>query len=167
MDISDLERKTVIPTNMPLTNQPVKAAQTPDVRICNCTDAHVYLLCALGRVSLVRCRGCTLFIGGCVSLSLINCENVLVHAVARVCRVTNWFDTHLCLYRNSRPQIVGENRGLVFDPYNAVYPRVSESVESGTTSNPSTPKSKSNGNNNSNNCDSKDEECTSDTTPPK
>lgn len=100
-----------------------KKEYTPDVRIWNCSDSHIYLLCALGRVSFIGCRGCTLFIGGCVSLSLINCENVRVHAVSRVCRGTNCFDTHFYLCTNSAPKIVGENRGLVFAPYNAVYPR--------------------------------------------
>lgn len=121
VDICDLERKTVVRTSMPLTNQ--APLHPSDVRIVNCHDVHIYLLCSLGRVSFVGCRGCTLFVGGCVSLSLINCENVRVHAVARVVRVTNCFDTHLYLCTNNRPQIVGENRGLVFAPYNAVYPR--------------------------------------------
>lgn len=121
VDLCDLERKTVVRTSMPLTNQ--APLHPSDVRIVNCHDVHIYLLCSLGRVSFVGCRGCTLFVGGCVSLSLINCENVRVHAVARVVRVTNCFDTHLYLCTNNRPKIVGENRGLVFAPYNAVYPR--------------------------------------------
>lgn len=40
-----------------------------------------------------------------------------------MCRVTNCFDTHLYLCTNNRPKIIGKNRGLVFAPYNAVYPR--------------------------------------------
>lgn len=125
VEICDVEKRTIIRSKMPQTNIPDagKQFQAPDVRISNCTDAHLYLLCALGRVSFVGCRNCTLFLGGCVSLSLINCENVRVHAVARVCRVTNCFDTHLYLCTNTSPQIVGENRGLVFAPYNAAYPK--------------------------------------------
>lgn len=125
VEVSDLERKTIIRSSLPRTNRwdNGKPTHTPDMRISNCADAHLYLLCSLGRVSFVGCRGCTLFIGGCVSLSLINCENVRVHVVARVCRVTNCFDTHLYLCTNSNPQIVGENRGLVFAPYNAAYPK--------------------------------------------
>lgn len=125
VEICDVERRTIIRSKMPQTNIPDdgKQSQAPDVRISNCSDAHIYFLCALGRVSFVGCRSCTLFLGGCVSLSLINCENVRVHAVSRVCRVTNCFDTHLYLCTNTSPQIVGENRGLVFAPYNAAYPR--------------------------------------------
>lgn len=124
-DISNLDRKTIMRSAMPRTNTPSdnELAHASDVRIANCADSHFYLLNSLGRVSFIECRACTLFIGGCVSVSLINCENVRVHAIARVCRVTNCFDTHLYLCTNSNPQIVGENRGLVFAPYNASYPR--------------------------------------------
>lgn len=125
-DISNMDRKTIMRTAMPRTNTrtDLKFAHASDVRISNCADSHFYLLNSLGRVSFIECRACTLFIGGCVSVSLINCENVRVHAIARVCRVTNCFDTHLYLCTNSNTQIVGENRGLVFAPYNASYPRV-------------------------------------------
>lgn len=126
IEVNNLERRTILQSCMPRTNASDKNtfAHGCDVRVANCNESHIYLLCSLGRVSCINCRGSTLFIGGCTSVSLINCENVRLHAVARVCRVTNCFDTHLYLCTNANPQIVGENRGLVFAPYNAAYSRV-------------------------------------------
>lgn len=121
-EIRDLDRKTILRSSIPLTNAGVRGyPHAQEIRISNCSESHFYLLCSLGRVSLIACRDCTLFVGACVSVSLINCVNVRVHAIARVCRVTNSFDTHLYLCTNRYPQIVGENRGLVFAPYNAAY----------------------------------------------
>lgn len=126
IEVSDLERRTILQSCMPQTNTTGKNTfgHGYDVRVTNCNESHIYLLCSLGRVSCINCRGSTLFIGGCTSVSLINCENVRLHAVARVCRVTNCFDTHLYLCTNANPQIVGENRGLVFAPYNVAYSQV-------------------------------------------
>lgn len=76
---------------------------------------------------MIACRDCTLFVGACVSISLINCVNMRVHTITRVCRMTNCFDTHAYLCTNRYPQIVGENRGLLFAPYNASFAR--EEVE--------------------------------------
>lgn len=118
----DLDRKTILRKSFPDCNTAGNSyPHGREVRISNCSDTHFYLLSALGRVSMIACRDCTLFIGASVSVSVINCVNVQVHAVARVCRVTNCFDTHLYLSTNRRPQIVGDNRGLVFAPYNAAY----------------------------------------------
>lgn len=123
-EIRDLDKKTILrssipPTNAGITNYP----HANEIRISNCSDSHFYLLSALGRVSLVACHNCTLFVGACVSLSLINCVNMRVHVIARVCRLTNCFDTHVYLCTNRYPQIVGENRGLLFAPYNAAFAR--------------------------------------------
>lgn len=123
-EIRDMDRRTIIRSTIAKTNVAnSKYVHAPEVRISNCNDSHFYLLCSLGRVSFIECQGCTLFVGGCVSVSLINCRNVRVHAITRVCRVTNSFDTHLYLCTNRFSQIVGENRGLVFAPYNAAYPK--------------------------------------------
>lgn len=119
-EIRDLDRKTILRHSIPTTNAGVPGyPHAKEIRISNCTESHFYLMCALGRVSLIACRDCTLFVGACVSVSLINCVNVRVHAIARVCRMTNCFDTHAYLCTNRFPQIVGENRGLMFAPYNA------------------------------------------------
>lgn len=127
-EIRDLERKTFLREDIPNTNAKITGyPHAKEMRISNCTDCHFYLLQALGRVSVVACRDCTLFVGACVSVSLINCANMRVHAIARVCRMTNCFDTHIYLCTNRFPQIVGENRGLIFAPYNAAYGR--EEVE--------------------------------------
>lgn len=121
-EIRDLDRKTILRSSIPTTNADVSGyPHAKEIRISNCSESNFYLLCSLGRVSLIACRDCTLFVGACVSVSLINCVNVRVHAIARVCRVTNSFDTHLYICTNRFPQIVGENRGLVFAPYNASY----------------------------------------------
>lgn len=123
IEVSNLERKTILRSSMPQANTRGTGvfAHGSDVRVANCNDSHIYFLCSLGRVSFINCRGSTLFVGGCTSVSLINCENVRVHTITRVCRVTNCFDTHLYLCTNTNPQIVGENRGLVFAPYNVAY----------------------------------------------
>jgi len=128
IDVSEfmnLDKKTIMRETFPDCNTPGnRYPHGREVRISNCTSSHLYLLAALGRVSLIACRDCTLFVGACVSVSIINCVNVRVHAVARVCRVTNCFDTEMYLCTNRFPQIVGDNRGLVFAPYNAVYANV-------------------------------------------
>ena len=119
-EIRDLDRKTILRSNIPTTN--ASATQYPhakEVRIQNCTECHFYLACTLGRVSLIACKDCTVFVGACVSISIINCVNMRVHAISRVCRVTNSLDTRLYICTNRFPQIVGENRGLLFAPYNA------------------------------------------------
>ncbi|KAI0565558.1 Tubulin binding cofactor C [Gracilaria domingensis] len=122
VEIRDIDRRTILRSSIPATNASVTDyPHAREVRISNCSDCHFYLLCSLGRVSFIACRDCTLFIGACVSTSLINCVNVRLHAIARVCRVTNCLDTHLYICTNRNPQIVGENRGLVFAPYNAAY----------------------------------------------
>eukprot|EP00178_Gracilaria_changii_P011444 TRINITY_DN3260_c0_g1_i1.p1 TRINITY_DN3260_c0_g1~~TRINITY_DN3260_c0_g1_i1.p1 ORF type:complete len:754 (-),score=73.94 TRINITY_DN3260_c0_g1_i1:1765-4026(-) len=122
VEIRDIDRRTILRTSIPATNASVtEYPHAREVRISNCSDSHFYLLCSLGRVSFIACRDCTLFIGACVSASLINCVNVRLHAIARVCRVTNCLDTQLYICTNRNPQIVGENRGLVFAPYNAAY----------------------------------------------
>lgn len=135
-EFTDLERKTILRTTLPDVNAGgVSYPHGREVRIANCSEAHFYLLRSLGRVSMIACRDCTLFVGACVSVSLINCVNVRVHAVARVCRATNCFDTHMYLCTNRKPQIVGDNRGLVFAPYNAAYPdAVRDMAEVGVTS---------------------------------
>lgn len=121
-EIRDLDRKTILRSSIPNTNAGVTGyPHAKEVRISNCIESHFYLLASLGRVSLIACRDCTLFVGSCVSVSLINCVNVRVHAITRVCRVTNCFDTHIYLCTNRYPQIVGENRGLLFAPYNAAH----------------------------------------------
>lgn len=84
----------------------------------------MYHLCSLGHVSSIGCRGSSLFIGGCVSVSLITCENLRVHASARVCRVTNTFDTKIYLFTKNHRKIFGENREFFFAPYNVAYPAV-------------------------------------------
>lgn len=128
-EFSNLDRKTILRARFPDCNSAGNSyPHGREVRISNCSEAHFYLLSALGRVSMIGCRDCTLFIGACVSMSLINCVNVRVHAVARVCRVTNCFDTHMYLSTNRRPQIVGENRGLLFAPYNAAYGHVARDM---------------------------------------
>ncbi len=125
----DLDKKTILRSSFPDCNLPGQTyPHGREVRISNCSGSNLYLLAALGRVSLIACRDCTLFIGACVSVSIINCVNVSVHAVARVCRVTNCFDTQLYLCTNRAPQIVGDNRGLVFAPYNAAYPNVARDM---------------------------------------
>ncbi|CAN8069593.1 unnamed protein product [Agarophyton chilense] len=122
VEIRDIERRTILRSSIPATNASVtEYPHAREVRIANCSDCHFYLLQSLGRVSFIACRDCTLFIGACVSTSLINCVNVRLHAISRVCRVTNCVDTHLYICTNRNPQIVGENRGLVFAPYNAAY----------------------------------------------
>ncbi|PXF48550.1 TBCC domain-containing protein 1 [Gracilariopsis chorda] len=122
VEIRDIDRKTILRTSIPTTNASVTGyPHAKEIRISNCSDCHFYLLASLGRVSFIACRDCTVFIGACVSASLINCVNVRLHAIARVCRVTNCFDTHLYLCTNRNPQVVGENRGLMFAPYNAAY----------------------------------------------
>lgn len=121
-EIANLDRKTILRRVIPNTNAGVTGyPHAKEVRISNCIESHFYLLAPLGRVSLIACRDCTLFVGSCVSASLINCVNVRVHAIARVCRITNCFDTHVYLCTNRYPQIVGENRGLLFAPYNAAH----------------------------------------------
>lgn len=121
-EIRDLDRKTILRHSIPTTNASVTDyPHAKEIRISNCTESHLYLMSAIGRVSLIACRDCTLFVGACVSVSLINCVNMRVHAIARVCRMTNCFDTHAYLCTNRFPQIVGENRGLMFAPYNASY----------------------------------------------
>lgn len=125
----DLDKKTILRSTFPDCNsQGQNYPHGREVRISNCSGSNLYLLAALGRVSLIACRDCTLFVGACVSVSIINCVNVSVHAVARVCRVTNCFDTQLYLCTNRAPQIVGDNRGLIFAPYNAAYPNVSRDM---------------------------------------
>jgi hypothetical protein len=59
-----------------------------------------------------------------VSVSIIGCDRVRVHAIARVCRVTNCFDTSIYLCTNRRTQIVGDCRRITLAPYNAAYPHV-------------------------------------------
>lgn len=121
-EIRDLDRKTILRSSIPTTNAGITSyPHANEIRISNCTDSHFYLLSSLGRVSLIACHNCTLFVGACVSLSLIKCVNMRVHVIARVCCVTNCFDTHVYLCTNRYPQIVGENRGLLFAPYNAAY----------------------------------------------
>lgn len=123
IEVGNLERKTILRSCVPQTNTAGSNTFVNgcDVRVTNCNESQIYLLCSLGRVSFINCRGSTLFLGGCTSVSLINCENVRLHAVTRVCRVTNCFDTHLYLCTNANTQIVGENRGLIFAPYNVAY----------------------------------------------
>lgn len=129
-EIRDLERKTIIRRQLPETNSDKTSyPHGREVRITNCAESFIYLLESLGRVSLVGCRDCTLFVGSCVSVSLIGCQRVCVHAIARVCRVTNCFDTHVYLCTNRNPQIVGDCRGIVFAPYNAVYPFAKRDLE--------------------------------------
>jgi Tubulin binding cofactor C len=124
-EIRDLERKTIIRSLLPETNSdPTSFPHGREVRITNCSESYIYLLCSLGRVSLIACRECTLFVGSCVSVSLIGCDRVRVHAIARVCRLTNCFDTSIYLCTNRRPQIVGDCRRITLAPYNAAYPFV-------------------------------------------
>lgn len=128
-EIRDLERKTIIRSQLPETSvDPTEFPHGREVRITNCCDANVYLLCSLGRVSLIACRDFVLFVGSCVSVSVINCERVKVHTVARVCRVTNCFDSEMYLCTNRRPQIVGDCRGISFAPYNASYHHIQRDV---------------------------------------
>jgi Tubulin binding cofactor C len=125
-EIRDLERKTIIRSRLPVTGDD-DTSDFPhgrEVRITNCSESFVYLMCSLGRVSLIGCREVTLFVGSCVSVSIIGCDRVRVHTIARVCRVANCFDTTVYLCTNRRPQIVGDNRGIVFAPYNAAYPYI-------------------------------------------
>jgi Tubulin binding cofactor C len=124
-EIRDLERKTIMRRQLPATSvDPTEFPHGREVRITDCSESQVYLLCSLGRVSLIACKDVTLFVGSCVSLSLINCERVRVHAVARVCRLTNCFDSEIYVCTNRRPQIVGDCRGIMFAPYNAAYPYI-------------------------------------------
>lgn len=127
-EIRDLDRRTILRQSIPTTNTSGTGyPHAKEIRISNCTESHFYLLSALGRISMIACRDCTLFVGACVSISLINCVNMRVHAITRVCRMTNCFDTHAYLCTNRYPQIVGENRGLLFAPYNASF--ATEEVE--------------------------------------
>lgn len=124
-EIRDLERKTVIRTKLPETNcDETHFPHGREVRITNCSESFIYLLCSLGRVSFIGCRECTLFVGSCVSLSIIGCDRVRVHVIARICRLTNCFDTDIYLCTNRRPQIVGDSRRIAFAPYNVAYPYV-------------------------------------------
>ncbi|CDF39954.1 unnamed protein product [Chondrus crispus] len=121
-EIRDLDKKTILRRSIPTTNAGITDyPHAKEIRISNCSDSHFYLMSSFGRVSLIACHNCTLFVGACVSLSLINCVNMRVHVIARVCRLTNCFDTHVYLCTNRSPQIVGENRGLLFAPYNAAF----------------------------------------------
>lgn len=121
-EIRDLDKKTILRSSIPNTNAGrTSYPHANEIRISNCSDSHFYLMSSFGRVSLIACHNCTLFVCACVSLSLINCVNMRVHVIARVCRLTNCFDTHVYLCTNRSPQIVGENRGLLFAPYNAAF----------------------------------------------
>jgi Tubulin binding cofactor C len=125
-EIRDLERKTIIRSRLPVTNDGGSSGfpHGREVRISNCSESFIYLLCSLGRVSLIGCREVTLFVGSCISVSIIGCDRVRVHTIARVCRIANCFDTTVYICTNRRPQVVGDNRGIVFAPYNAAYPYV-------------------------------------------
>ena len=97
----------------------------PDVRVSDCTDAHIYLLCPVRRLTLVACTDVTLFVAAAASLSVLSCERVAVHAASRRLLITNTFNSTLYVAVNAPPVVVGDSRGLRFAPYNAVYPAAS------------------------------------------
>lgn len=128
-EIRSLERKTIIRRSVPGTSvNPTDFPHGREVRITDCSEANIYLVCSLGRVSLIGCNDCTLFVGSCVSISAMNCNRVRIHTIARVCRVTNCFDSHLYVCTNRRPQLVGDCRGIHFAPYNAIYPCIAREL---------------------------------------
>lgn len=128
-EIRSLERKTIIRRSVPGTSvNPTDFPHGREVRITDCSEANVYLVCSLGRVSLIGCNDCTLFVGSCVSISAMNCNRVRIHTIARVCRVTNCFDSDLYVCTNRRPQLVGDCRGIRFAPYNAIYPCIARDL---------------------------------------
>lgn len=94
----------------------------PDVRVPDCSDAHIYLLCPVRRLTLVACTDVTLFVAATTSLSVLSCERVAVHAAARRLLITNTFNSTFYMAVNAAPVVVGDSRGLRFSPYNAVYP---------------------------------------------
>lgn len=98
------------------------SAVLPDVRVSDCSDAHIYLLCPVRRLTLVACTDVTLFVAATTSLSVLSCERVAVHAAARRLLITNTFNSTLYVAVNAAPVVVGDSQGLRFAPYNAVYP---------------------------------------------
>ncbi|GAB0495672.1 hypothetical protein MMPV_006976 [Pyropia vietnamensis] len=94
----------------------------PDVRVSDCSDAHIYLLCPVRRLTFVACTDVTLFVAAATSLSVLSCERVAVHAASRRLLITNTFNSTLYMAVNAAPMVVGDSRGLRFAPYNAVYP---------------------------------------------
>jgi len=103
----------------------VDPLRLPDVRVSDCTDAHIYLLCPVRRLTLVACTDVTLFVAAAASLSVLSCERVAVHAASRRLLITNTFNSTLYVAVNAPPVVVGDSRGLRFAPYNAVYPAAS------------------------------------------
>lgn len=125
--ISGLEKRTLMRRHPPpQEGGPVVGgapAPLPDVRVVDCTDAHVYILFPVRRLTMLSCSAVTLFAAAASSTAVLACSDVSVHAATGRVSLANSLDARLYLHVCSRPVLVGDVRGVAFGPYNSVYPR--------------------------------------------
>lgn len=93
-----------------------------DLKISNCNNTTIYMLQPFRFCHISSCADCTIVVGAVSSLvSVENCEGVKVVVCSRYVRINNCLDCTIFTYTTNRPLLLGDNRGLLFGPYNTNY----------------------------------------------
>ncbi|KAK1860139.1 hypothetical protein I4F81_002728 [Pyropia yezoensis] len=100
--ISGLEKRTLMRRHPPpQEGGPVVGgapAPLPDVRVVDCTDAHVYILFPVRRLTMLSCSAVTLFAAAASSTAVLACSDVSVHAATGRVSLANSLDARLYLH---------------------------------------------------------------------
>lgn len=105
-------------------------ATLPDLKIAHCSNATIYMLQPFRFCRISSCADCTIVVGAVSSLvSIENCERVKIVACSMYARVNNCLDCTFNIFTTNRPLLLGDNRGLVFGPYNTNYGMLEEHLK--------------------------------------
>ena len=118
---------TSVPTAKLPDNSDTSEASGPlhDAHVANCHSSYIYLLSPVRFAVIQSCDDCTIVVGACRGvLSLERCERVTLICCGWQLRLTNCVDVTVHTYTPRAPLLLGDNRGLVFAPYQTFYPGI-------------------------------------------
>ena len=117
----------------------------PDLHIAHNEKCSIYVLQPFRFGTISGCTDCTIVVGAVEAvLSLERCERVTLIASCKQLRISNSFDCTFHLFTPCRPLLLGDNRSLIFAPYNTTYNpliqhlKQARLIQSGSNNNSST-----------------------------
>lgn len=102
---------------------PKESRLVPDVVVSLCDRSSIYILSPVSVVSVIGCSRSTIVIGAAAKTVVVEkCQNVNFIGCTRHMHISNCLDSKFYIHTLTRPQLVGDNRGVGLAPYNAGYP---------------------------------------------
>eukprot|EP00164_Ancoracysta_twista_P002665 GFYU01003543.1.p1 GENE.GFYU01003543.1~~GFYU01003543.1.p1 ORF type:complete len:546 (-),score=72.71 GFYU01003543.1:47-1684(-) len=115
--LSAINKKTVLKTESDINGE--------NIKIVNSHNCYLYILAPVGFATVFGCTNCTIVLGSVQNvLGIEHCERVKFVVATRSVRISSCMDISMYVCSNTKPMLVGDNRGIQFGPYNTFYPQL-------------------------------------------